>query len=424
MTWEDAAVTEVGEHLWRLVGKAKPANSDPWSAFSDIANLHADDAILRSRLAVLRLIDIDDFISSFETVVRGLPSSIDFRTSVDSRGPYGRIRWAQTAVTRTRSGNPELVVHSRVIRDHDRPLNRAVKSALNAFVEILDAARRAGGLFGEQAVHEFLRETRGALDDLLSRALALLANPKIAGARTIESASEEQWERLVERGAHECLLDPAFQRAFTVDPTLQDVIDVLVNDLTQPSRLSDLMELMIGVRLSRALEQFGLRLLPLRLRRPRQPFARLVAESGAEWEVYWQSSPWVVPTLGWDRESSVYHSVRLSNGLSETSLRPDCLVVGPDKRAVLVEVKFTEGDEPRYRDAILDAMAYLLDTEAHASPSPGPRVIAAVRHATAEWDGESSIAVSDGELTSLTRFLGHFWADVLTPRSPSELACA
>ena len=424
MSWEDAAVREVGEHLWRLVGKVRHTDSNSWSVFSDLSKLDTDSAILRSRLAVLRVIDASDFITSLETVVRGLPNSIEFKTSVDSRGPYGRIRWAQTAVTRARSGIPELVVHSQVVRDHDRPLNRAIKSILLSLVEILDAAERAAGLFGDEPVHVFLQETRGTVDELRSRALVLLAHQKIAGARVSERVLDEQWERLVERGAHQCLLNPAFQRAFTIDPPLKDVIDIIIKDLAQPTRLPDLMELMIGVRLARALEHLGLTLMPLRLRQPKQPFATLVAESGERWEVHWQSSPWVVSSLGWDRELSRYSATREANGLSAAALRPDCLVIGPDLRALLVEVKFTDRDVPRHRDAVLDAMAYLLDTEAYTSAGPGPKVIAAVRHASDKWDGTSPIAVSDGETTSLARFIQHFWIDRLAPSEPTGVAFA
>lgn len=425
MSWEEAAAREVREHLWRLIGKVRRTSSHSWSEFNNLATLDAESAVLRSRLAVLRVIDTEAFITSLEMVVRGLPNSIDFRTSVDSRGPYGRIRWAETTVTRVRSGNPELVVHSQVIRDYDRPLNRAVKSTLLALVEILDAAERASRLFGPaETVHEFLGETRESLEELQSRVLILLESPKISGARAIDSVGEELWERLVERGGHECMLDPAFQRAFTLDPPLRDVIDLLIRDLAQPSRVSDLMELMVSARLTRALEQLGLTLLPLHLRRPRQPFASLLHASGERWEVHWQSSPWVVPSLGWDRESSAYSATRVANGLGPASLRPDCLVVGPDQRAILVEVKFTEGDSPRYRDAILDAMAYLRDTDVYTSEGSGPKVIAVVRHATANWDGSSPIAVSDGELTSLTKFIEHFWADRLATCEPIEVASA
>lgn len=425
MSWEEEAVLEVSEHLWRLVGQYDHVSSTSWEAFNDLANLDVESAVLRSRLAVLRQIDTEKLITSLEVVVRGLPSSINFRTSVDSRGPYGRIRWAETTVTRVRSGSPELVVHSQVIRDYDRPLNRAVKSTLAALVEILDAAERAAQHLRRDQVFEFLGVKPDSLEDLRSRALVLLNTPKIAGARKVEVVSDEQWERLVERGANECLLNTAIQKAFSIDPPLRDVIDVIISDLVKPGRGSDLMELMVAVRLARALERLGLTLQPLQLRRAEQPFASLVDENGKRWEIYWQSSPWVVPSLGWDRELSVYGATRVANHLKDSPLRPDCLVVGPDKRAILVEVKSTKNqDKPRYRDGILDAMAYLRDTEAYTSEGPVPKAIAVVQHATANWDGNSPIAVSGGEITSLANFIQLFWADRLTPPERNEAASA
>lgn len=399
----DAVRAEVAEHLWRYLSAAAVA-SPAQLRLEDIPILRRGDVSAvraRAAAAVLQAIDAERALESIDDVLRRLPTSISFERQELQGQVSGRVDW--TATRSRQIVEPSTFICRVPKRSSDLPLNRSLRAIIEGYLrcaeEVLGTVRRPG--WGKSLVEIVGGENR--LHFLSTLLRAQLLHAKVADIRPASIFELSRVEKLVGMG-----LDPIFARpevlgGISRTPSTMELFALLTQHFLAPAKSDQLFEMLVATRIVRAMEDSGLRPSPWHFLSADQPFAEMVDEENQTWLVYWQRSHWTLDQVE-IQSSSRYAETRENAGLAKASLRPDVVIVTPNREPVLVEAKYTATESgSREHAGIVEMMAYVYDMGPVADQRKSP-IGVVVAHGSAAVVSDQRIVVCDESPESLRVF--------------------
>ncbi len=396
----DAVRAEVAEHLWRYLSAAAVA-SPAQLRLEDVPLLRRGDvSAIRARAAaaILQAVDAERALESIDDVLRRLPTSISFERRELQGHISGRVDW--TATKTRQVVDPSTFICRVPKRSSDLPLNRSLRAIIEGYLrcveEVLSTARQPG--WGKSLVGIVGGENR--LRALAAHLRSQLIHPKMADIRAARIVELSHLEKLIAMG-----LDPVFARpevfgGISHSPTTMELFALLTQHFLAPAKSDQLFEMLVATRIVRAMEESGLRPSPWHFLSADQPFAEMVDEEDRTWLVYWQRSHWTLNQVE-IITSSRYAETRENAGLTKASLRPDVVIVTPNREPVLIEAKYTAAEVgSREHAGIVEMMAYLYDLGTAIDQRRSPIGIV-VAHGSNAVVGDGRILVCDESETSL-----------------------
>jgi len=353
-------LAEVRTYLPAFLSAAATERSDPVGDVSELLNLRLGD--LRRVIAVhVALSDeVRDFVASLASGLRSPITSSD-RPAISTQAVRGPIDWSATVTARAISGwNTATFVVRPAQRVFDTPENRAFKWLLERLDVELGRITRAE-----------IDETSGVHDKSWFMQVA-------ANRARIQSAYRHYWLReippqrpdaLARRRLHASrsafykhrILDvmALLWRVVDNEPSTEDITDLLCRRYFEPARNWQLYELVVALRLARAVAEHaaGKRKGRLLVGAGRTPFARYVMPDGDEVRLWYQCWPL-------DIGQSLHDDARAHYNIGGDSSRPDIVVErrreGTTVDAFVLELKASRNDAT-LSGGLLQLLGYLKD---------------------------------------------------------------
>lgn len=353
-------LSEVRTYLPAFLSVAATERPDPVGDVSELLNLARGDLrrVISVHLALSE--NVRDFIASLRGGLRS-PITSSERPPIATQAVRGPIDWSATITARAMSGwNSAMFVVRPAQRIFDTPENRALKWLLERLdVELgritpAESDEKAGvhdhSWFMQIAAnrariqaarrHHWLREIPPQRPDPL--ALRRLSAARTAFYKHRIPDVLELLRRLVDN-----------------EPTKEDITDLLCRRYFEPARNWQLYELLVALRLARAIAQkaAGKRKARLLIGTGRTPFARYVMPDGDEVRLWYQCWPS-------DAGHSLHNDAREHYSIGGDSSRPDLVVErrrgGTTVDAVLLELKASRNDAT-LSGGLLQLLGYLKD---------------------------------------------------------------
>lgn len=371
----EAFLAEIRNHLPAFLSAAATEHEDPVGDVQELLNLRRDD--LRRVIAVhLALSDpLTEFIAGLQEGLRN-PKTSSERPLVSSQAVRGPIDWSATIRRRATSGwDPTRYVVRPARRIFDIPENRVLVWVLDR----LDAELRrvapaeSDPLTGVHSTGWFSRivEMRARLQVAKRHHWVRGIPAERPDARTLQAlrASRTRFYRHLIPGAVLQL-----QRFVEREPTASDLTELLCTRFFEPDRDWRLFELLVALRLARAIADQSAKKRKGRLLVGvgRSPFARYVLADGDEIWLWYQA---------WPRDVgiSVHEDARAHYEIDAGHARPDIVLQrrhdGNTVDALLLELKASRSGAT-LGAGLLQLLGYLKDRPELFVASPAAWLVA------------------------------------------------
>lgn len=382
-----AFLDEIRNHLPAFLSAAATEREDPVADVEDLLNLRKDD--LRRVVAVHLALSapIADFIAGLGEGLRH-PRTSSERPLVSSQAVRGPIDWAATIRERATSGwDASRYVVRPARRIFDIPENRALVWLL----ERLDAELRrvapaesdpSTGVHGSgwfsrivemrariqvARRHHWLRGVRSERPD--ARTMQALFASRTRFYKHLIPGAVAQLQRFVER-----------------EPTAQDLTELLCSRYFEPERDWRLFELLVALRLARAISERSAakRKSRLLVGTGRAPYARYAMADGDEIRLWYQAWPH-------DIGVSAHEDARSHYEIDAGHARPDVVIQrvrdGKTVDALLLELKASRSGAT-LGGGLLQMLGYLKDRPVLFVTQPAAWLVAPPSTAFVSKDAE------------------------------------
>lgn len=338
----EALLAEVRNYLPGFLSSAAAEQPDPLGDVQELLNLTPADTDRLVSTHVLLSSEVRDFVAALEQGLRK-PITSSVRPKEATQAVRGAIDWQATMGARALAGNDQtLYVIRPARRIFDTPENRALAWALQR----LDRTVRASGFGVEEAGAAITdpQERSAWADALTFTQVALARARRVPWIRDIqpERPSPSTMRRLsVARTAFYGRLLPSLIRAlnrWTEAPTPDDLTELLCRRWFRPRRDWQLFEVVIALRLARAIAEKTNARRKSRLlvggAGGRSAFARFSLDDGGQIALWYQAWP---GSLGAD----LHRAARDRQELRSGEPRPDLIVqrTGPAADLAVLELK-------------------------------------------------------------------------------------
>jgi hypothetical protein len=351
---------EVRAYLPAFLSVAATERPDPVGDISDLLNLTRGD--LRRVIAVHVALsnEVRDFIASLAGGLRSPITSSD-RPAISTQAVRGPIDWSATVTARAMSGwSPATFVVRPAQRVFDTPENRALKWVLERLDVELGRITRAevdekAGIHNQSWFMQ-IAATRGRMQSAHRHHWLRAIPPQRPDAialRRLQAARTAFYKHRVPD------VIALLRRLVDTEPSKEDITDFLCRRYFEPARNWQLYELLVALRLARAIAEkaAGKRKGRLLVGTGRTPFARYVMPDGDEVRLWYQCWPL-------DVGQSLHDDARVHYNIGGDSSRPDIVVErrrdGTTVDAVVLELKASRNDAT-LSGGLLQLLGYLKD---------------------------------------------------------------
>ncbi len=396
-----AFLDEIRNHLPAFLSAAATEREDPVADVEDLLNLRKDD--LRRVVAVHLALSapIADFIAGLGEGLRH-PRTSSERPLVSSQAVRGPIDWAATIRERATSGwDASRYVVRPARRIFDIPENRALVWLL----ERLDAELRrvapaesdpATGVHGSGWFSRVV-EMRARIQVARRHHWLRGVQSERPDARTMQAlfASRTRFYKHLIPGAVAQL-----QRFVEREPTAQDLTELLCSRYFEPERDWRLFELLVALRLARAISEQSAakRKSRLLVGTGRAPYARYAMADGDEIRLWYQAWPH-------DIGVSAHEDARAHYEIDAGHARPDLVIQrvreGKTVDALLLELKASRSGGT-LGGGLLQLLGYLKDRPALFATQPAAWLVAppSTAFVSKDADGRELWAVNSDEVAT------------------------
>lgn len=335
----EALLAEIRAYLPAFLSPSATEQPDPLGDVKELLNLESADTDRLTSVHVLLTDPVREFIASVHEGLRR-PVTSSVRPKEPTQAVRGAIDWQATLAHRGMAGgDPSLYVIRPARRIFDTPENRAL---LWAFQRIDRAMRSTGSTWtdGESADDN----AAGWTDALAKTQSALAAAARVPWLREVspERPTAFTRRRLASNRTrfYAQLLPGAIEaiERWTENPSADDLTELLCQRWFRPQRDWQLFELVVSLRISRALAEKSPA--PRRSRLlvggpgARQPFGRYGLADGSEVRLWYQA---------WPNSSGPSHHqrARVRHKLASGPPRPDLVIerTAPAPDSVVLEMK-------------------------------------------------------------------------------------